>query len=123
MGGGCQAPYSGGSVADYTHLLDRIATLRERSRTAAVGAEEMLVEIEAVLCDGYAEALAGEGRLVRLEERLDEILDRGDESRARELRVIVRDHRDVEAAVLRLRSALAGMHDEFVALGGARTVR
>lgn len=107
------------AVADYDDLLRRIAALRERTRTAHVGTT-LLDEIEAVLCEGYAEALLCEGRLVRLEGRLDEILDCGDESRARELRLIVREHRAVEAAVARLRTALAGIHDEFVALGGAR---
>jgi hypothetical protein len=106
-------------VADYDDLLRRIGVLRERSRTAQVGTS-LLDEIEAVLCEGYAEALQGEGRLVRLEGRLDDILDCGDESRARELRLIVREHRAVEAAVVRLRTALAAIHDEFVALGGAR---
>lgn len=107
------------AVGDYDDLLGRIAAMRERTRTAHVGTA-LLEEIEAVLCEGYAEALLGEGRLVRLEGRLDEILDRGDESRASELRLIVREHRTVEAAVTRLRAALAAIHDEFVALGGAR---
>jgi hypothetical protein len=109
-------------VTDHRELLDRIAALRERVRPADVGTG-LLDEIDTVLCEGYAEALAAEGRLYRLEERLEDILDTGDESRARELRLIVRDQRALEAAVGQLRSALAGMHDEYVALGGARAVR
>ena len=93
--------------------------LTARARRASSN-PTLLDEIEDLLSQGYAEALSGEARMVALEERLDEILDTGDESRARELRLVVREHRDVEGTVARLRRALAELHGDFVALGGAR---
>jgi hypothetical protein len=110
---------SSGSMHDPAPLLDRIRALTARARRASSD-QVLLVEIEDLLSQGYAEALSGEARMVALEERLDEILDTGDESRARELRLVVREHRDVEGTVARLRRALAELHGDFVALGGAQ---
>jgi hypothetical protein len=104
---------------DSASLLDRIAALTTRARLSASN-PALLAEIEDLLSQGYADALSGEARMVALEERLDEILDAGDETRARELRLVVREHRDVEGAVARLRRALSELHGDFVALGGAR---
>ena len=105
-------------MQEFAALLARIDSLT--ARTAQSSGEAPLREIEHLLSEGYAEALAGEARLVRLEHALEELLDGGDESRARELRELVRDYRQLERAVAALRSALAAMHGEFVALGGAR---
>jgi hypothetical protein len=112
-------PLSSGVMHDPTPLLERITALTARARQAT-STPRLLDEIEDLLSHGYAEALSGEAQMVALEERLDEILDSGDESRARELRLVVGEHRDVERTVGRLRRALAELHGDFVALGGAR---
>jgi hypothetical protein len=104
---------------DSAPLLDRIAALTVRARHSSSHAA-LLAEIEDLLSQGYTEALSGEARMVALEEQLDEILDAGDETRARELRLVVREHRAVEGAVAQLRRALSELHGDFVALGGAR---
>jgi hypothetical protein len=104
---------------DCAPLLDRIDALTRRARRATSD-PALLAEIEDLLSRGYADALSGEARMVALEERLDEILDTGDEARARELRLVVREHRAVEGTVARLRRALSELHGDFVALGGAR---
>jgi hypothetical protein len=106
-------------MEDLGKLLARIETFTALVRRSS-GDPGLLAEIEDVLSEGYASALAGEARMFKLEERLDDLLDSGDESRARELRLIVREHRAAERSVATLRSALAGLHSEFVALGGAR---
>jgi hypothetical protein len=109
-----------------SELLDRISALRARPEHARAGAEqthtdaELLPEIEDALSVGYARALAGEAEMVRLEERLSALLDTDDGSRAHELRHIVEEHHEIEQSVATLRSALARLHRDFVALGGAR---
>jgi hypothetical protein len=108
-----------GSMDDAAPLLDRITALTSHARRATSD-PALLAEIEDVLSRGYTDALSGEARMVALEERLDEILDTGDEMRARELRLVVREHRAVESTVARLRRALSELHGDFVALGGAR---
>jgi hypothetical protein len=105
-------------------LLDRISALRARAEQGRAGAEQMhtdaelLPEIEDALSVGYARALAGEAQLVRLEERLSALLDTEDASRAHQLRHIVEEHHGIERSVATLRSALARLHRDFVALGG-----
>jgi hypothetical protein len=106
-------------MEDLAKLLARIDTFTVLVRHSS-GDPGLLAEIEDVLSEGYATALSREARLIRLEEQLDDLLDSGDESRARELRLIVRQHRATERTVAILRSALAELHAEFVALGGAR---
>jgi hypothetical protein len=100
-------------------MLERIDALAVRAAHSR-GDHELLVEIEDVLSDGYTVALAGEARMVRLEEQLEALVDSGDEGRARELRRLVREHRTIERSVAALRSMLARLHREFVSLGGAR---
>jgi len=103
----------------YESLLKRIDALVARSARSR-GDEELLVEIEHVLSDGYTVALSGEARMIRLEEELDSLLSSGDRSRARDLRMLLTEHRSTERSVATLRSMLARLHHEFVALGGAR---
>jgi hypothetical protein len=104
---------------DYAILLERIEVLVARADRSS-GDPDLLAQIEEMLSYGYSLALSGEARMVRLEEQLDELVDSGDEGRARELRMLVRQHRAVERSVGRLRAALARLHGRFVALGGAR---
>jgi hypothetical protein len=103
----------------YVSLLEQIDALAARAARSHAD-DKLLVEIEDVLSDGYTVALSGEARMVRLEEQLDALLDSGDEGRARELRMLVREHRATERSVAMLRSMLARLHYDFVALGGAR---
>jgi hypothetical protein len=101
-----------------TDLLERLDALAAR----ALDAERQrlgLRELEDVLTVGYAGALSGEARMMRLEEQLDELLDTADERRARDLRQVVSEHRSLERSVGGLRAALARLQARFVALGGA----
>jgi hypothetical protein len=101
-----------------TDLLERLDALAAR----ALDAERQrlgLRELEDVLTVGYAGALSGEARMMRLEEQLDELLDTPDERRARDLRRVVSEHRSLERSVGGLRAALARLQARFVALGGA----
>ena len=101
-----------------TDLLERLDALVARASDAE-RRDPGLRELEDVLSVGYAGALAGEARMLRLEEQLGELLDTADERRARDLRLIVREHRSLERSVGRLRDALARLQARFVALGGA----
>lgn len=101
-----------------SELLERLDALVDRASDAERH-DLGLHELEDVLTVGYAGALSGEARMMRLEEQLDELLDTADERRARDLRLVVREHRSLERAVGRLRAALARLQSRFVALGGA----
>lgn len=103
----------------YDILLEQIDALVARAARSR-GDGELLVEIEDVLSEGYSVALSGEARMVRLEEELDSLLNSGEKRRARELRTLLTEHRATERSVATLRSMLARLHHEFVALGGAR---
>ena len=103
----------------YDILLKQIDALVARAARSR-GDDELLVEIEDVLSDGYTVALSGEARMVQLEEELDSLLNSADRRRARELRMLLTEHRATERSVATLRSMLARLHQEFVALGGAR---
>jgi hypothetical protein len=96
--------------------IDALAARAERS----FGDSGLLAQIEGMLSDGYTFALSGEARMIRLDEQLDALLNSADEGRARELRTLMREHRAIEQSIELLRAALAGLHREFVALGGAR---
>jgi AcrR family transcriptional regulator len=103
----------------YDILLEQIEALIARAARSR-GDDELLEEIEDVLSDGYTVALSGEARMVRLEEELDSLLNSGDRRRARELRMLLTEHRAAERSVATLRSMLARLHHDFVALGGTR---
>ena len=100
---------------DLLERLDALATRASDAERQRLG----LRELEDMLTAGYAGALSGEARMMRLEEQLDELLDAADERRARDLRLVVREHRSLERSVGGLRAALARLQDRFVALGGA----
>jgi hypothetical protein len=106
-------------MADYDELLTDVESLRGRARYVETDAE-LIGLIEDALTQGYAEALSGEARMMRLEERLDRLLDTADERRVSEFGELVREHRAIEDGVGRLRAALAAMQRDFVAMGGAR---
>ena len=107
-----------GGMDDFRALHDRI----ERACEGARGGRRdpmLIAEMNNVLSEGYAEALLAEAELMRLEERLADAIDCLAPGRAAAVRRLAREQRSVERAVARLRSHLALMHDEFVALGGA----
>lgn len=99
-------------------LVERLDALAARASDAERRDLE-LRELEDVLSVGYVGALSGEARMMRLEEQLGELLDTADERRARDLRLVVREHRSLERSVARLRTSLARLQIRFVALGGA----
>jgi hypothetical protein len=105
-------------VHDATGLVDRLDSLADRVEQAGRGPAG-ISDLEDLLATGYAGALAGEVRMMRLERQLEELLDSAAHDRARELRLIVREQRALERAVGELRAALARLQAHFVALGGA----
>jgi hypothetical protein len=115
---GREAHAYGAGMQDATDLVERLDALAARASDAERRGLE-LGELEDVLTVGYAGALSGEARMMRLEEQLDELLDTADERRAHNLRLVVREHRKLERSVARLRAALARLQARFVALGGA----
>lgn len=106
-------------VHDASDLVDRLDALADRVERAGQGAGGVS-DLEDLLATGYAGALSGEARMMRLERRLEELLETAADARARELRLIVREQRALERAVGELRATLARLQAQFVALGGAR---
>ncbi len=97
---------------DVQSAIDGVIATRARLRRepARNGA---LQECEDVLSEGYAQALAGDAWLAHTEQRLHELID--DASipvRGRDLRVLVREHGEVERNVIELRSELDGLRRE-----------
>jgi hypothetical protein len=105
-------------MQDATDLVERLDALAARAADA-VRRDLELGQLEDVLTVGYVGALSGEARMMRLEEQLDELFDTADERRARDLRLVVREHRSLERSVAGLRATLARLQVRFVALGGA----
>jgi hypothetical protein len=103
----------------YRTVLEQIDALVARAACSR-GDDRLLGEIEDALSAGYTVALSGEARMVRLEGQLDALLESRDRGRTAELRTLVAEHRATERSVATLRSMLARLHGEFVALGGAR---
>jgi hypothetical protein len=100
---------------DLIQRLDALAARAERTERRAAD----LAEVEDTLTVGYSGALSGEARMMRLEQKLDELLATAMEDRARELRLIVQEHRALERSVAQLRVVLARLQAQFVVLGGA----
>ena len=78
----------------------------------------LLDEMNDVLCEGFACALAAEARLDRLEQRLMTLLSAVHAGRAEELRDITSQRRAVELHASRLRSRLAVLHRQYASLAG-----
>jgi hypothetical protein len=107
-------------MPDRDDLLARIDRLSARTDGACVEPRD-IAEMNDVLSEGFARALADEARLDQLEQRLAELLSGVASGRARELRHITVEWRATERDVSRLRSRLAVMHERFIALAtGAR---
>lgn len=106
-------------VRDATDIVDRLRALAVDAEQAKRRARD-LSDIEDVLVTGYAGALSGEARMMRLEQELDELVDAAaPDRRGCDLPQLVREHRALERSITHLRAALARLHARFVALGGA----
>src|SRR3954449_6533338 len=93
---------------DLTPISDRVAELCARAERFA-GGPALLEEIESVLCDGYAEALAGDAWSARTERRMQELIVAIPAAgAARELRTLSRRHGDFQVRLVLLRRRVLG---------------
>lgn len=106
------------AVRDARDIVDRLRALAADAEQAEQRASD-LSDIEDVLATGYAGALSGEARMLRLERELDELIDTAADGRGRDVRQLVGERRALERSIAQLRAALARLHAHFVALGGA----
>jgi hypothetical protein len=102
---------------EFASLHARIDRVLEHAREAPADGT-VLQELNDVLCEGYAEALQAEAKLMRLEERLAERIAAPRTDRTDDVQVLAGEHRSSEQEVARLRARLAAAHQRFVALGG-----
>ena len=97
-------------------LVTRIDEMCSRASDARSGGR-LLTEMEALLAEGYAEALASEARSRRLAQRLEQLVESVDQAGAAvELRRIVLEKRRLDDEVAVLRGRLSVMREEFVRL-------
>jgi len=97
---------------DVQSATDRVIAIRARMQGEPAG-EGARQECEDALSEGYAQALAGDAWLAHTEQRLHELID--DASipvRGRDLRLLVREHTDLERCVIELRRELDGLRRE-----------
>jgi hypothetical protein len=107
-------------MSEHGDLHRRLDALRSRAAEGEAD-ERVLAEMEDLLSEGYARALAGEGRSRRLEHRLEMLLPRMEESAvAKEARRLALQRRNLDEAVRKLRAKLASMREELVARGPGR---
>lgn len=108
-------------MSEHADLDWRFDALRLRAREREAD-ERTLSQMEDLLAEGYARALAGEAGSRRLEQRLELLLPRiEDPAVAKEARRLALQRQTLDGAVTELRAKLAGMRDEFVAQGGGRS--
>jgi uncharacterized protein YPO0396 len=107
-------------MSEHADLQQRLDALRARARK--VGADErVLAQMEDLLAEGYARALAGEAGSRRLGQRLEMLMPRMEEpATAKEARRLALQRRNLDETVAKLRAELAGMREEYVALSGSR---
>lgn len=103
-------------VPDFAEFKQRIDALSARARSAPDA--RLLVEIEDLLAEGYVCALRGDGRSRWLQRRIDALVASADGSG--ELERIARERRMVVEATRELRSDLARMREDWIALGSDR---
>lgn len=97
---------------DVEAATNRVAAVR--SRLARTSDPDLLGhEIEDVLCEGYAHALAADAWLTESERRLHELIaDSTAEIRGRDLRLPVREHAAFKQRILTLRRELESLRHE-----------
>jgi hypothetical protein len=110
---------------DVQAATDRVIAIRARLRDEPES-EDSLREREDALSEGYAQALVGDAWLARTEQRLHELVeDVTIPVRGRDLRILVRDHGDVQRDVIALRRELEGLrreHDRLLERAHTRTI-
>jgi hypothetical protein len=110
-----------GVMRDAADLLTRIDRLCSRAPRARPG-DTLLSEMEALLAEGYAEALAkeaGRRRLAARLERLVEVVDQPDA--AIEIRKLAREKRGLDTEIAVLRDRLRVMRERFAHLRARST--
>ena len=102
---------------DLTPISDRVDALCARAERAP--ADRLLLdEIESTLCDGYAEALAGDAWSARAEREMQELITAiPAPGAARELRALARRHGDFQVRLVLLRRSLVRLRAEFERIG------
>jgi hypothetical protein len=97
--------------ADLYARLDRTCA---RARAGVGG--DLVQELNDLLSEGYARALLDERRLVRLDERLVDVLLGAGGRHAPEVRSLVDERRRAAHTVSRLRARLDAVHQQYDAL-------
>lgn len=104
-------------MPDFTELRERIEALGARASSAHPDTR-LLVEIEDVLAEGYLSALRGDHHARQLRERIAALAESGDAQD--ELQALAREQRSMATACRELRAQLAGMREQWTALGSDR---
>ena len=98
---------------DLTPISDRVDALCSRAERAPAD-RVLLDEIERTLCDGYAEALAGDAWSARMEREMQKLITAiPAPGAARELRTLSRSHGDFQVRLVLLRRSLVRLRVEF----------
>lgn len=105
-------------MAEPGDLDARITRIARRADVAAANAG-LLDEIETVLSEGYAHALALEASRRQLDEQLAELMPLDEPGPAKEARRIALERRGLERRIADLRDRLEGLRDEFARLAGS----
>lgn len=106
---------------DLTPISERVEDLCERAGRAAPD-PTLLDEIESMLCDGYADALAGDAWSARVERRMQELIGLIPAAgAARELRKLAKVHGDFQVRLVLLRRRLVRLRAEFERLSSDAT--
>lgn len=91
---------------DVQMARERVVAVRARVERVA-DQEALTDEVEDALCEGYAQALAGDAWLTEGEQRLHELIDDASiESRGTALRALVRENGELQRHVILLRQEL-----------------
>lgn len=99
--------------ADLVTRIDRLCSRASRARSA----RPLLGEMEALLAEGYAEALAQEAASRRLAQRLERLVELVDQPEAAiEIRRIVPEKRGLDAEIGVLRDRLSLMREQLARL-------
>lgn len=105
---------------DLATVIDRVVALRERTQDRAP-TDRLIAEIEDVLTEGYAHALAGDAWSMQSEQRLHELIsDVESPARGRELRALAGEHARFQNDVMSLRRELAELRLDRDRLAGSR---
>lgn len=101
---------------DVVTAIDRAVAVRARLARSP-DPTQLADEVEDALCEGYAQALAGDAWLAERERRLHELIDdMTSEIRGRDVRALVHEHGDFQRRVITLRRELESLlrdHDRL----------